>query len=68
MASFEQLRLKYNKEHFADKSVSCFLPVHTAIGKIETSLFKKMAHTMNSIINGNFYITLLKVVFVRKTI
>ena len=41
MASFEQLRLKYNKEHFADKSVSCFLPVHTAIGKIETSLFKK---------------------------
>lgn len=41
MASFEQLRLQYNKEHLADKSVACFLPVHTVVGKVETSLFKK---------------------------
>lgn len=41
MATFEELRLEYNKRHMADKSVTCFLPVHTTIGKTETNLTKK---------------------------
>lgn len=41
MARFEELRLKYNKDHMTDKSVFCFLPVHTTMGKTETNLRKK---------------------------
>ena len=38
---FSELKENYDKENKNTKSIKCFLPVHIAINKEETDLFKK---------------------------
>ena len=50
VATFDKLKIEYDKSHKNDNEVSCFLPVHTTVGKIEKSLFKK-----NGELNEQYY-------------
>lgn len=50
VATFDKLKIEYDKSHKNDNQVSCFLPVHTTVGKIEKSLFKK-----NGELNEQYY-------------
>lgn len=50
VATFDKLKIEYDNSHKNDNEVSCFLPVHTTVGKIEKSLFKK-----NGELNEQYY-------------
>ncbi len=39
--TFGELKEKYDQENSNTKAINCILPVHTAINKIETNLYKK---------------------------
>ncbi len=41
MASFEELKIKYDNTHYNISVIDCFLPVHLTYGKKEKSLHKK---------------------------
>lgn len=47
---FDKLKIDYDKIHKNDSEVLCFVPVHTTVGKIEKSLFKK-----NGELNEQYY-------------
>ena len=50
MKRFDELKIEYDLLHRNDKEISCFLPVHMTVGKIEKSLFKK-----NGDLNEQYY-------------
>lgn len=41
MKSFEQLKIEYDRNHYTDISLECFLPVHLTHKKIESNLKNK---------------------------